>query len=378
MAEDFVPLPTIADVKANPTLGADVVTNMDARVRESYNRMTSSYSDGGWDLANGGIRNFSLYLHGHRGGINTHKYRMNMIQGACIANAAIQAGDRPQTQFKPRESGEPSKCYINTKLQIAPNLPVMKMVNQILAGHPEALRGIQANGQKWPEPLSDDEAAQLKMLVDQGRVMKMQAMASGQAEPVNILPDDFLIEVNDYTEAQAAQEMFDIYTEKAAYSRAIVENVLYNTVMGMQPFRMQFDDELRRHFFTNPEFLTVYIDPFKTDISQAAYCVVDDFMDADEAKQRYPKLADAIEKNATMGPPTRPGYTPSQTPLPWFQAFMGRKVVIIREGYIRNQVVPLTPEDAIKALENARKWAMPEMRARYDTKLALLKGDKPA
>ena len=35
-------------------------------------------------------------------------------------------------------------------------------------------------------------------------------------------------------------------------------------------------------------------------------------------------------------------------------------------------------KDAIKALENARKWAMPEMRARYDTKLALLKGDKPA
>ena len=33
---------------------------------------------------------------------------------------------------------------------------------------------------------------------------------------------------------------------------------------------------------------------------------------------------------------------------------------------------------AIKALEKARKWAMPEMQARYDAKLALLKGDKPA
>ena len=35
------------------------------------------------------------------------------------------------------------------------------------------------------------------------------------------------------------------------------------------------------------------------------------------------------------------------------------------------------PKDAIKALEKARKWALPEMRARYDTKLALLKGEKP-
>lgn len=35
-------------------------------------------------------------------------------------------------------------------------------------------------------------------------------------------------------------------------------------------------------------------------------------------------------------------------------------------------------KDAIKALEKARKWAMPEMQARYDTKLALLKGDNPA
>ncbi len=31
-------------------------------------------------------------------------------------------------------------------------------------------------------------------------------------------------------------------------------------------------------------------------------------------------------------------------------------------------------KDAIKALEKARKWAQPEMQARYDTKLALLKG----
>ena len=32
-------------------------------------------------------------------------------------------------------------------------------------------------------------------------------------------------------------------------------------------------------------------------------------------------------------------------------------------------------KEAIKALEKARKWAMPEMQTRYDTKLALLKGD---
>jgi outer membrane PBP1 activator LpoA protein len=35
-------------------------------------------------------------------------------------------------------------------------------------------------------------------------------------------------------------------------------------------------------------------------------------------------------------------------------------------------------KDAIKALEKARKWAMPEMQARYDTKLALLKGETPS
>ena len=33
---------------------------------------------------------------------------------------------------------------------------------------------------------------------------------------------------------------------------------------------------------------------------------------------------------------------------------------------------------AIKALENARKWALPDMQARYDTKLALLRGEIPA
>ncbi len=34
------------------------------------------------------------------------------------------------------------------------------------------------------------------------------------------------------------------------------------------------------------------------------------------------------------------------------------------------------PKEAIKALEQARKWALPEMQARLDSKLALLKGDK--
>jgi len=34
-------------------------------------------------------------------------------------------------------------------------------------------------------------------------------------------------------------------------------------------------------------------------------------------------------------------------------------------------------KEAVKALEKARKWALPEMRARYDAKLALLKGEKP-
>lgn len=34
-------------------------------------------------------------------------------------------------------------------------------------------------------------------------------------------------------------------------------------------------------------------------------------------------------------------------------------------------------KEAIKALEKARKWSMPDMKARYDTKLAILKGDNP-
>ena len=35
-------------------------------------------------------------------------------------------------------------------------------------------------------------------------------------------------------------------------------------------------------------------------------------------------------------------------------------------------------KDAIRALEKARRWSAPDMRARWDSKLALLKGEKPA
>lgn len=34
-------------------------------------------------------------------------------------------------------------------------------------------------------------------------------------------------------------------------------------------------------------------------------------------------------------------------------------------------------KDAIKALEKARRWSLPDMQARYDTKLALLRGEVP-
>lgn len=334
------PTPRWAQVQADPALGRSLVTAVDTRVMESYQRMTQ------WNLIDNVSDNFWLYMYGRRENGTRYRFRMNRIQLTCIANAAIQVGDRPEVKFTPRESGEKPVCFINTNAQTPPAAQIPEsMVGRLYAQlRPETY---QAGEQGYPEPLNDMEAALVQQMSQQSDAMRLQAVATGTPPPLDILPENFLIEVNDYEVSQAAQTIFDIKAEQANFSRAVVENVLYNNIFGYQFLLVEFDDEKKRFVFRNPEFLTVHVDPFRTDIRDCQYAIFDEFLGAEEAGALYPELSEAIERNAMQGPPMFPGYTPARQPLPWFQALMGRRVVIVRTCWLRNEPFPLSEEDAL-------------------------------
>lgn len=295
-----------------------------------------------WSVPDRCISNMSLFLNGSNRGARVGKYyRMNQIQLVCIANAAIQAGDRPTIKVKPRESGEPSIGYFNPQVQLAPM--VFQQLQQKTQIRPEALGG------ENQVPLTDTEVALLKDEIELSEARKLQSQAMGLPVPLDLVPPEILVEVNDHTEAEAAQMIFDIKSDQANFSRYVIENVLYNNIFGTQFLLCDWNDQEKRFYFRNVELVTVAIDPFRTDVRDCQYLVYDQFMEADEAKATYPDLSSAIEANATQGPPTMPGITPYRTPMPWYQAYMGRRVIIVRTAWLRNQPYPLTPQQAIEA-----------------------------
>lgn len=334
-------LPTPADVLTDPSAPSGVVSKINLMVQESYARQND------WGIYDQQAENFHLYLYGRTTNGAIRRYRMNLIQSACIANAAIQVGDRPKIKINPRESGEPATCFINTTLP-APIGPMGEDIRnsvrpECFGAHSETLQPIM------PQPLNDDEYGIVKTLYQQSQAARTQAIATGQPEPLGLLPDGYLVEVNDFIEAQATQTLFDEKADASNFSRYIVENQLYCGVLGHQFLLVEFDDDEQRFYFRNPENACVYVDPYKTDIRDCQYAVLDEFLGLEEAQSLYPELSAKLEQYAVQGPPTKPGQVPNAMPQPWYQSNFGRKVVILRTAWIRNQPYPLTPDAAVAA-----------------------------
>ncbi len=341
---DIYPLPTWEQVKADPKqFGPMVANNLDQKVIESYNRM------GQWNALQNAVDNFALYLNGRREGGRTYRFRMNLIQGVNIANAAIQVGDQPKVELLPRESGEKPLCFINTNVAMPParNTEKSKMA-MLFSGLRPGTYDPAAPG--FLAPLNDAETVLVKQAQAQSDVLRLQAMARNEPEPIDLLPKDFYIELNDSTLAAATQTLLDVKLEEGGFTQALVENQLYTGIFGWQFLMPEFDAETQTLIFTNPYFSTVHMDPLKTDMKRAQSVVYDEYLDVDEAKMLYPDLSRPIDQYSNMGPPQQPGTIQSVTLMPWLQPMMGRKVVIIRNAWIRNQefpVGPMTAEDAV-------------------------------
>ncbi len=358
MAETFNPMPTWAECQKDPSKRRILSSIMDQCVQESFSQM------GYWNLYTRCVANLYLYLQGSRFGSPAFKVSRNRIQNVVISNTAIQVGDRPTATFKPREYGEPPVYYVNTLLNLKPpegqqpeqvggrmgemngdGAPAQSQLAQVLANLPEETHPEDGVDQM---PLEGTQIAYVQAEVAKADQMRQMAIQANQPEPIGLLPKDFLLTVNEQMEADAAQLLMDYFTKRSKHGMYVQQNDLYNNIYGWQLMLTELDKPNNKFKYRNCECGTVHLDPFKTDIGESAYAIFDEYLGAEEAIALNPDLKTMIDQKATVGPPAFPGFVPSTAMLPYYRGFTGRRIVIIRTAWYRDQPFPLTPEDAIK------------------------------
>jgi hypothetical protein len=258
---------------------------------------------------------------------------LNRTLTVVISQVAIQAGDPPAFTFKPRETGDKPIVYLNT------NLPEAAIAfQQIVAA------GVPFDPQR---PLPHPAVTILKALIEQGEILTMQALMMGLPKP-QVVPKEVMIEVTDQTAAQALQTVFDAMWEECGGHMVFSENIVNKNVLGWQPTLYEFDDEQKRHILTNVHAKQVFVDGLNTDITTCNDVEYDQPIPADEARAKWPDLAEQIDAAAATGSIQWIG-SRHYDPAAIYEQNFERQMVLVRTAWIRHQPYRMSPAEAIAA-----------------------------
>jgi hypothetical protein len=261
---------------------------------------------------------------------------------AVLAMLAGQISNPPKTVFGARENGEPPIYYLNGFVQhpalqqIAIQAGMMDPQVQELDAlygrqqvmqppqpspvrtkvsrrHPEqccprttdagafhaqtAQAAIQA-GQSIPLP--PELADQVKMMIDQGKMLTAQARMAGLPPPLGIVPPEALVEITDQTTASFTQTIYDGLWEQCGGVEATAENILNKKVLGWQPTLFESDRSKIAYgeppiTLTNVEGAQVYFDPATSSYRPPRHVIMKEPVTYEEVRAEYPDLVDQIE-----------------------------------------------------------------------------------
>ncbi len=318
---------------------SSIVNYINGLVLEDYQRQAP------FNIWNAAERNNNLYLYDRSKDRPTGKYRAFKIQNTVNLNTAIESASRPSFAIKQRVTGEPKVWYFNVNAappDLAAQLP------------PETYqKGVTSDGKDLPpRPLTMQEVQFLQALIQESR----SASATGGVATV---PPQVLVAADDSMIREALEMVLDAKYDEADGEFFTIENIRKKRICGQSHLLTEFDPENMCFKFRNLDIVCVHQDSFKTDIAQAAFAVVDEFLGRDEAISIYPDLRDAINENAQAGAPTLPGTLPYILPYYWLQRYFYREIIIIRTAFIRNQPYPLTVEEA-QAQGKVGVWGVPD------------------
>lgn len=274
--------------------------------------------------------NQNIWAYGEAGIPDPEKLVLNKVQNAIIAAVEIQTREPPQVSLEPIETGEPPLHF-----WAGPDWYGI----QFFGLQPYEVTGtIGEDGtMKPPVPLDPLMAGQIKGLAVPEEV--------SPGLPPGMIRPEWIVELNDRLVAEVYQQLFDVFWDRSQTDLYIRENLKKTNINGWAWGVYEFDDARLRHVLRNMPILQMYIDPTVNDIAEAAYAGFDLPLDAIAAKAQYPYLIDAIEEAAHTGNPSH--HDGSTTWGSTFDRNFQRPMVEFRLFWLRNQVVPLDPAEAV-------------------------------
>jgi hypothetical protein len=170
-----------------------------------------------------------------------------------------------------------------------------------------------------------------------------------QLDPTTLQAVQPSLEINDRVVAEVLQSVFDRFWARASIDQWVRDNLLRTNTEGWAFTLFEWDDAEQKVLLQDLSIRQVYCDRTKQRIQDFAYAGVDLVIDVDDAKKRYPQLAEKIEER----PRSRATRSGRSTPRTWGheneEAPFNRRVVTMRVFWLRNQPCAMSAEQAVAA-----------------------------
>lgn len=247
------------------------------------------------------------------------------------------------------ESGNGDGMQPGSSESAAPNPQAQPVATRQAPMHASVANAAQQVGLSIP--LEEPFVTQIKQMIDQGRVLSMQARMQGLPVPQDIVPPEALVEVTDQTTAQFTQTVYDALWEQCGGVEAVNENILNKKIIGWQPTlfesdRAKIDCQESPITLTNVESAQVYYDPMTSSYRKGQYAILREPVSVEEGCAKYPELADVIRNKALAGTlSTRLSRNDNGSRLAHIE--FGRDMVVVRTVWIRAWPYPMDPDEAM-------------------------------
>lgn len=289
--------------------------------------------------------NINIFWFGDTSQPGVDEIIVQLSQCAVIACTDIQTKEPPSITLEPVETGEPGEYYWAGPPQAALQLTMPSMDPMTGMMMPPLLLPAQVQGQT--DPITGEQHPPLQ--IDPMVAGQLKALAIPEelqpALPPGAIRPEWLVNVCDQTVADTYQTVFDVFWRRSDGDRHVRKDLLDDNIQGWSWMLYGFDDTAKKHDLTHLPITQVYIDPTVSDISEAAYAGIDLPMDAAAAKVRYPELSDEIDEFAVTGSLTAMDGATNLSSI-YSDVSFKRPMVFMRIFWIRNQLIPLTPDEA--------------------------------
>jgi hypothetical protein len=265
-------------------------------------------------------------------------FRINEIQNEVLSQQPLEPA---KITLAPVELGEPGVVYFvggpEKALALAmPQQTLDPATGAAVAGDPLLVLASQQVGQ-GVDKFGDNIAVPLQPATPEQGKLLTQLVDAGMLEA------DDIVEVNDQSNAKFWQTVFDTTYTASRTATDADELLLAKSVHGFKFAFYGFDDEQKTHDLLLLSLRQVFMDPTQSRLDKSAYAGVILQLDRNEALRRYPKFSASIK----AGQPK--SFSPfSGVDLPdVFNRDNTREMSTLTIAWLRDQAIPLSPEEAI-------------------------------